>query len=112
MIEALYTGYGFWNPLILLVVLVVALIISFIILKFGRNDYDKDTEQTKPYLSGNDAQSPSDTHIRGGNLYYGFTHALKGIYNRMIPLHTGILNDYIAWFLVGLGVIFLVVIFI
>lgn len=112
MIEPLNTGFGFWNPLILLVVLAVALAISCIILKFGRKDYDKDTEQTKPYLSGNDAPSASDTHIRGGNLYYGFTHALKGLYNKMIPLHTGILNDYIAWFLIGLVIIFVVVMFI
>lgn len=112
MIQALDTGFGFWDPLMLLIVFALALLISFVILKFGRKDYDKSTEQVKPYLSGNDEPSASDTHIRGGNLYYGFTHALKGIYDRMVPLHTGILNDYIGWFFLGLAVIFLVVILI
>jgi len=109
--SVLETGYGFWNPLICLIVIAVALGISFLILICGRKDYEKDTEQTKPYLSGNDELSPSDTHIRGGNLYFGFTRALKGYYKRLIPLHTGILNDYIGWFLIGLVIIFAVVMF-
>lgn len=112
MIGLLSTGYGFWNPIVWLVVIAAALIVSFIILKAGRKDYSKDTEQVKPYLSGNDEPSASDTHVRGGNLYYGFTSALKGYYDKLIPLHTGILNDYIAWFLIGLVIIFVVVILI
>ena len=112
MIGLLSTGFGFWNPLVWLVVMAVALLISFIILKFGRKDYDKESEQTKPYLSGNDEPSASDTHIRGGNLYYGFTRALKGYYGKLIPIHSGILNDYIGWFLIGLVIIFVVVILI
>ena len=110
--STLSTGFGFWDPVIWLVVLAVALIISFLVIFCGRKDYDKNSEQTKPYLSGNDEPSAADTHVRGGNLYFGFTEALKGYYKRLIPLHTGILNDYIGWFLIGLVVIFVVVIFI
>lgn len=112
MIGLLSTGFGFWNPLVWIVVMAVALLISCIILKFGRKDYDKESEQTKPYLSGNDEPSASDTHIRGGNLYYGFTRALKGYYDKLTPIHSGILNDYIGWFLIGLVIIFVVVILI
>jgi len=107
---SLDTGFGFWDPLVWLIVIGVALGISFLLFLCGRKDYDKETEQVKPYLSGNDEPEASDTHIRGGNLYYGFTHALKGYYKRLVPLHTGILNDYIGWFLLGLVIIFIVVV--
>ena len=106
------TGFGFWNPLIWLIVIAVAGLLSWLILRCGRKDYDADSEQTKPYLSGNDEPEATEGHVRGGNLYYGFTHALKGYYDKLVPLHTGILNDYIGWFLLGLVIIFVVVIFI
>ncbi|HJJ41942.1 MAG TPA: hydrogenase [Methanocorpusculum sp.] len=112
MIGDLVTGYGFWNPLIWLAVITSAFIISWLIYRLGEKDYDEGTEQTKPYLSGNAESSKSEVQIRGGNLYYGFTHSLKGYYDKLIPLHSGILNDYISWFLIGIIVIFVVVIII
>lgn len=110
MIGTLFTGYGFWNPLVWLIVMLVALFFSYLIWRCGESDYDEGTEQTKPYLAGNDEPSKSDVHVRGGNLYWGFTDALKGYYERLIPLHSGIVNDYVSWFLIGALAIFVVVV--
>ena len=43
-------------------------------------------------------------------MYWGFTHALKGYYDKLVPLHSGVVNDYLSWFLIGVIVIFVVVI--
>ncbi|MDO5844397.1 MAG: hydrogenase [Methanocorpusculum sp.] len=107
MIGDLLTGYGMWNPLIWLVVIAVAIIFAAVIYKLGEKDYDKDTEQIKPYLSGNDEPPKEAVHIRGGNMYFGFTRALKGYYDKLVPLHSGIINDYISWFLIGTIIIFI-----
>ncbi|WP_174719421.1 hydrogenase [Methanoculleus taiwanensis] len=95
----LTTGFGFWNPLIWLAVLVVALVIAYIIWVYGESSYKPGTEQTKPYLSGNrEPAAKRDVHLGGGHLYWGFTEALSGYYDRIVPLHTGVLTDYLLWF--------------
>lgn len=106
MIGDLITGYGVWNPLVWLVVIAVSFVFAFAVYRLGEKDYDKDTEQTKPYLCGNDEPAKEDVHIKGSNMYYGFTNALKGYYDKLVPLHSGIINDYVSWFLIGVVVIF------
>ena len=112
MIGTLATGFGIWNPLIWLAVIVTALIFSYLLWRCGESDYDRGTEQTKPYLSGNDEPEKGAVHIRAGNMYWGFTTALKSYYDRLIPLHSGIVNDYVSWFLIGVVILFVMVILI
>jgi len=107
LIETLYTGFGAWNPIIWLVGLAVALVIAWLIRSRGESVRPSGAESGKPYLSGNDAPSPEETHVGASNLYWGFTDALKGYYDRVAPLHSGILTDYVLWFI---GVLSLVII--
>ena len=55
--------------------------------------------------------SKEEVHVRAGNIYWGFIEALKGYYDTMKRMHTGIINDYIAWF-VGISAIIFIAIFI
>jgi len=98
-IATLETGFGYWNPLAWLIAFVVAGIIAWVIWSAGEKGYRKGTEQVKPFLSGNAEPAKGDVHLRAGNLYWGFTEALSGYYERIVPLHSGILNDYILWYL-------------
>jgi hypothetical protein len=107
--QTLYTGYGAWNPLFWIFGFVVALIISWLILRRGESGCKNYTEQVKPYLSGNAEPEKGDVHIRAGNMYWGFTEALKGYYEILVPLHTGILTDYILWFLGVMALIMVIV---
>jgi hypothetical protein len=91
----LQTGYGAWDPLVWLLVFVVTLIASYVIRGMGEKKYREDTDQTRPFLSGN--KVPEGHHIRASNLYWGYLEALKGYYQRMVPLHTGIPTDYALW---------------
>ncbi|MDR0439327.1 MAG: hydrogenase [Methanocalculaceae archaeon] len=110
MIGTLATGFGFWNPLMWIIVIVVAIFFSWLLWKLGETNYEGNIWQTAPYLSGNDEPEKEAIHIRAGNMYWGFTKALSVYYDHLIPLHSGIVSDYISWFLIGVVVLFMVVI--
>lgn len=110
MIGTLVTGFGFWNPLIWIVVIAVALLFSWLIWRCGESDYEENPETTAPYLSGNAEPEKGAVHVRASNMYWGFTAALKSYYDQLILMHSGIVNDYISWFLIGVVILFVVVI--
>ncbi len=101
------TPSGFWDPLRWIIVMIIALLISYYIWKRG-NPKHKKGEQIKPFFSGYDAPSPEDAHIRAGNIYWGFITALKRYYAFVKSIHTGNINDYIGWY-VGIMALMLIV---
>ncbi|KQC03263.1 MAG: hydrogenase [Methanoculleus sp. SDB] len=98
-IMTLQTGTGFWNPVIWIIAFVIAFILAYLIWMLGEKDPKKTGDLIRPYLSGNPEPAKEAVHVPGGNLYWGFTEALQGYYSRVVPLHTGILTDYLLWFL-------------
>jgi hypothetical protein len=105
----LETGTGFWDPIVWIIVFIVAFLIALAIWLLGEKGYRPGTQQVKPYLSGNVEPEKADVHMRAGNLYWGFTEAMKGYYSRLVPLHTGMLNDYVLWFLGVMALVFVIV---
>ena len=105
----LETGNGFWNPLIWILILLIAFLLFYGIRGFGKGIYKKGTEQTKAFLSGNKEAAPEDMHIKASNLYWGFTTSMKALYSGLRKMHTGNTSDYLLWFLVVLAVLFLVI---
>ena len=104
----LHTPSGYWDPLLWILVLIVATLIAYIIRGFGRRDY-KGGEQSKPFLSGMDVPDEKELHIRAGNIYWGFMEALEGYYDIMKKIHTGVVNDYVAWFIGVSALLFIVI---
>lgn len=107
--STLLTEAGFWNPLAWILGLVVAAIIAWLIYSLGEKGFKAGTPQTEPFLSGNKEPRKDQVHIRAGNLYWGYLEALKGYYDRLVPLHTGNLHDYVLWYL-GITAVFLVLV--
>jgi hypothetical protein len=103
------TGFGAWNPLIWLAVFAIAVGLSVLIRSPGSRRYKKRTAQTKPFISGNPEPSDSDSHIRAGNMYWGYIEALRAYYKRLVPLHTGDASEYVLWMLGVLAAVMLVV---
>jgi hypothetical protein len=97
IMSTLSSGAGFWHPIVWVTAFVVVFIIALIIRSFGTKKYKIDTEQTKPFISGNDESDPNEIHIRASNLYWGYLETLKGYYEKMIGLHTGNVVDYLIW---------------
>ena len=54
--------------------------------------------QQEPFFSGNEVEE--GTHLAASNLYWGFFKALEGYYSKIIPEHTGNINDYVGWLVV------------
>jgi len=105
----LVTGTGFWNPLAWILGLIVAFIIAWIIYSLGEKGFKQGTAQAEPFISGNPEPEKGMVHVRAGNLYWGYMEALKGYYDRLVPIHTGNLHDYVLWFL-GITALFLVLV--
>lgn len=92
------TGYGVWDPVAWLAAFVAALVVVYLIWKRGESSYKKGTELERPYLSGNPEPEKAEVHIRASNLYWGFLQALETYYDTVVPVHTGVLTDYMIWF--------------
>ena len=75
----------------------------------GQKNYKKDTAQTKIFLCGEEVPEPEQRHVRGGNVYWGFFEALKGYYSGVVRPHTGIIGDYIIWFIAIIAVIAMII---
>ena len=48
-------------------------------------------------------------HVKGSNLYWGFNQALKSVYNVLEKMHTGNTSDYVLWFVIIIGILFIVI---
>ncbi|NJD98616.1 hydrogenase [Thermococcus sp. LS1] len=101
---------GFWNPILWLAFLVIFAIIGYIIYSRGNRGYKPNTEQVKPYLSGNPEPGKEEIRVRAGDIYWGFVEALKSYYSVLIRMHSGDVRDYILWYLgVGAVILFILV---
>ncbi len=108
MMTTLTTGFGLWNPL----VWIIAGMIVYIAMKFlqdhGQPDTGKDGDMILPFTSGN-YLSEEDARIRASNVYWGFIEAMKGYYNTLSKMHTGIMSDYVYWYIGVLAIIIIVI---
>ena len=105
------SGFGAWNPIAWTFLFFGVLAIAFLFRSFGSKGYKRGTGQTKVFLSGNEEPGESDAlHVRGEHLYWGMIDGLSGYYRRVKKLHTGVLNDYAAWFVGVLAVVFILLV--
>jgi len=105
------SGFGAWNPIAWVLLFLGILVVAFFVRSFGRKDYKRGTGQTKVFLSGNEEPDESRAlHVRGDHLYWGMIDGLAGYYRRVRALHTGILSDYVTWFVGVLAVVFIILV--
>lgn len=106
--KTLWTGSGLWNPLVWGVAIVIAFLIIYILRGFGKKEYKEETEQTKVFLSGNPELEKEEMHVKASNVYWGFMESLKWVYKVLDKMHTGNVTDYVLWFIVIMGIFFII----
>jgi hypothetical protein len=104
------TGSGFWNPLILVIIFILAFLIVYVIRGYGNKEYKRETGQTKVFLSGNIEPEKEKTHIKASNMYWGFLESLKWLYTGLRKMHSGNTSDYVLWFVIMMGLLFIIVV--
>ncbi len=107
----LQTGHGSWNPILWLLAFIVAMGLAWLIRARGRRD-NRAGDALKPFISGNEEPADGAGHIPASNLYWGFTDSLKAYYQKITPLHSGRVTDYLTWMLGVTAVMMIVVLII
>jgi hypothetical protein len=95
---------GFWDPIVWILAFVVALLVTYFIRSRGEKAHKKGV-QGEEFLMANPRLPAGKTHIRAHNIYWGFFEGLKRYYDPTISTHTGIVNDYIIWFVALIAIV-------
>jgi len=104
----LLTGQGYWNAIVFGGAMVLAVIITLMVRMLGNKGTTAKGEGKKPYLFGNSTEIDGrPIVIPGSNVYWGFTKALERYYRPVEKFHSGIVNEYVFWFVSTLGVVIL-----
>jgi len=111
-VNAINTGFGIWSPIVWTLLFLGILGIGFWIRALGRKDYKQGTGQTKAFLAGNEEPNPERLHVRGEHLYWGMIQGLSGYYDRIRAWHTGVLSDYLGWFIGVISIVFIILVFV
>ena len=104
------TNSGFWNPLVWITAFVIAFLLIYIIRGLGKKEYKEGTEQTKVFLSGNPELEKEQMHVKGANVYWGFIDSMKWVYKAFEKMHNGNVSDYVLWFVVIMGIVFVMLV--
>lgn len=108
-IGLLETGSGYWNAIIWIIMVFVVGFLVVWIRSHGEVRFKKNSDQTKPFLSGNPEIGKEDSHVGASHIYWGFTEALKSYYDPLVKLHTGNVNDFSGWIVLVMAIIFIIV---
>jgi len=129
--EVLLIGdMGFWNPIIMVLVLIAVLLLSYIGISTVKAPSTDDETKGMTYYGGEEAPI---THVTAHNLYYdmksnqpvkfifsagklggydlvhySFAKGIKIFANILRKTHDGILNTYFVWMIIGFSIILLV----
>lgn len=103
----LNTGAGVWNPIFWLAALGIGLLVSYYFIAGSSTGTRSTGDKGMPFLSGN--PETEKQHVKASNIYWGFLEALKGYYKVLGDIHTGLVSDYVFWFLGAIVVSTLIV---
>ena len=100
-----------WNPILWLILFAIVLIAVFIVILTG--DKERGAVLEKAEQDGEDGKFATffggeksvHSHVSGSDLFWGFKHDFKGYFKFIGGMHSGIVNDYALWAVVGAALI-------
>ena len=57
------------------------------------------------FLSGNPEYEKEQMKIKSSNVYWGFTEAMKWVYDVLRKMHNGNASDYVLWFVIVMSIL-------
>lgn len=101
---------GYWEPLIATAVMLLGAGIAYLILMAARRITAPKPSASKlaTYGCGEEVK-PDETHADSKQFYSPIHRVLKPFYRYIQQAHTGALNTYLLWVIVGLIVILVII---
>ena len=100
-----------WNPILWLILFAIVLIAVFIVILTGDNERgevlekkEEDGEDGK-FATFFGGEKSVHSHVSGSDLFWGFKHDFKGYFKFIGGMHSGVINDYALWAVVGAALI-------
>jgi hypothetical protein len=106
ILAILETGEGFFAPIIFIAFAILVGIAVLVLRSFGKKGFVYSKEKASCFFSGNIADEES--RVKASDYFWGFFEAMKPYYRLIIKMHTGIINDYVFWFVVVASLLLLV----
>ncbi len=103
----LHTGAGVWNPVFWLGAMALSMAVAVFFVAGSTTGKRSTGDKGMPFLSGN--AEVTKEHLKASNIYWGFLEALKGYYKVLADMHTGLVSDYVFWYLTALAAALVVV---
>lgn len=101
-----YSGFGYWDVYIWLIFFVISSTLVLWLRSLGRNDYKEGTEQDEIFYGSNEVpEDGDDMGVPAASAYWGFVKALKPYYDTLIEIHSGIVSDYVGFFVLTVAVL-------
>lgn len=98
ILAILETGKGFWEPITFIAFALLVCVAILIIRSFGKKDFAYSKDKTRAFFSGNLVDESN--RVKASDYFWGFFEAMKHYYNLTIRIHSGIINDYVLWFII------------
>ena len=105
-----FSGFGYWDVYSWIIFFFIASGLVLWIRSMGRSDYKKGTEQDEIFYGANAVpEDGSEIQVPASSAYWGFVEALKGYYEKLSEMHSGLTNDYVGYIVVVAAVLVVLV---
>lgn len=104
--SVLETQHGIWVPLAFVLFASLAMLVSYAFSLLGKKDFAYSKVKAKPFVSGNDASAYGV--ISASDYFWGFFRATENYYKLVKGIHTGLVGDYVFWFVVVASILLII----
>ena len=109
-VKAAAASFSYWDPILWLLLFVVVMAATGIVIITGARERGRiltpeGAEEDGKYATFFSGEKSLPSHVSGSDLFWGFKHDWKSYFRVMQGAHSGIINDYALWVVVGGAII-------
>ncbi|MCD6157889.1 MAG: hypothetical protein J7J27_06035 [Euryarchaeota archaeon] len=109
MINTLESPLGMWDPLYIIYFITLLLLVGITYWSLGGFHAKTGGEGGKPFLSGEDVLLyVRYARVEGEHALWGLREGLGKFFTTIKDMHSGILTDYVIWYIIATGIAFVI----